>query len=56
MSPTDPLARQLHLPDKFFEWRTSGKRAKAVDAFGGDDGRVQGGDDACVLSFVYVRL
>ena len=22
VSETDPLAKQLHLPDKFFEWRT----------------------------------
>jgi len=22
VSESDPLAKQLHLPDKFFEWRT----------------------------------
>ena len=24
VSESDPLAKQLHLPDKFFEWRTEG--------------------------------
>ena len=40
VSPTDPLARQLHLPDKFFEWRTAEnarklwtRSAEMTDAF-----------------------
>ena len=40
VSPTDPLAAQLHLPDKFFEWRTAEnarklwtRSAEMTDAF-----------------------
>jgi hypothetical protein len=28
VSENDPLAKQLHLPDKFFEWRTNANAEK----------------------------
>ena len=57
VSPTDLLARQLHPPDQVSEWRTAENARKAVDALGGR-GRTRSRwpADACVLSFVYVRL